>query len=143
MDRHSFLQDFQQRVLDMFRASPAADLERNLKALVSQTFNRLELVTRDEFDTQREMLEELSARVAALESSTPGVTDPSRPDTSPGSAADTASGPGQDRAAAAAGDRQTDDPPPLGPSPYDPPPLKPSAFETPPAIDPKGSGGSA
>jgi BMFP domain-containing protein YqiC len=137
LDRHSFLQDFQQRVLDMFRASPAADLERNLKALVSQTFNRLELVTRDEFDTQREMLEELSTRVAALESATAGATSPDRSGLAPGSEADASR--------AGAGERQPYDPPPLGPSAsaFDPPPLEPSPFDPPPVIDPKGSGGSA
>ena len=67
VDRQPFLHDFQQRLLDLFRASPAADLERNLKALVSQTFNKLELVTREEFDIQRDLLRELSARVEALE----------------------------------------------------------------------------
>lgn len=67
MDRQPFLQDFQQRLLDMLRASPAADVERNLKALVNQTFNKLELVTREDFDIQRDLLRELSARVEALE----------------------------------------------------------------------------
>ena len=67
MDRQPFLHDFQHRLLDLFRASPAADLERNLKALVNQTFNKLELVTREEFDIQRDLLRELSARVEALE----------------------------------------------------------------------------
>ena len=67
MDRQPFLHDFQQRLLDLFRASPAADLERNLKALVNQSFNKLELVTRDEFDIQIELMRELAARVEALE----------------------------------------------------------------------------
>lgn len=67
MDRQPFLHDFQQRLLDLFRASPAADLERNLKALVNQSFNKLELVTREEFDIQIELMRELAARVEALE----------------------------------------------------------------------------
>lgn len=67
MDRQPFLHDFQQRLLDLFRASPAADLERNLKALVNQSFNKLELVTREEFDIQIDLMRELAARVEALE----------------------------------------------------------------------------
>ena len=67
VDRQPFLHDFQQRLLDLFRASPAADLERNLKALVNQSFNKLELVTREEFDIQIDLMRELSARVEALE----------------------------------------------------------------------------
>ena len=68
MDRPTFLQDFQQRVLEMLRASPAADVERNLKALMGQTFNKLELVIRDEFQVQIDLLQALRTRVDALES---------------------------------------------------------------------------
>lgn len=68
MDRPTFLQDFQQRVLEMLRASPAADVERNLKALMGQTFNKLELVNRDEFQVQIDLLQALRTRVDALES---------------------------------------------------------------------------
>ena len=54
--------------------SPAADLEKNLKALMSQGFAKLDLLTREEFDVQIEVLartraklELLEARVAELE----------------------------------------------------------------------------
>ena len=54
--------------------SPAADLEKNLKALMSQGFAKLDLLTREEFDVQTEVLartraklELLEARVAELE----------------------------------------------------------------------------
>jgi BMFP domain-containing protein YqiC len=67
MEKQSFVHDFQQKLLEMFRASPAADLERNVKALMGQTFNKLELVTRDEFDIQVELLRALRTRVEALE----------------------------------------------------------------------------
>ena len=55
-------------------ATPAADLQKNLKALLQQQFARLDLVTREEFDTQskvlaraRARLEELEQRIAELE----------------------------------------------------------------------------
>lgn len=67
MEKQSFVHDFQQKLLEMFRASPAADLERNVKALMGQTFNKLELVTRDEFEIQVELLRALRARVEVLE----------------------------------------------------------------------------
>ena len=54
--------------------SPTADLEKNLKALMSQGFAKLDLLTREEFDVQTEVLartraklELLEARVAELE----------------------------------------------------------------------------
>lgn len=61
------LADAQARLAELLRASPAADLERNLKALLSQTFQRLELVTREEFEVERERLERLQRRIEALE----------------------------------------------------------------------------
>lgn len=67
MDKQAFLHDFQQKVSDLLKSSPAADIERNLKALMGQTFNKLELVSREEFDIQAAMLQSLIARVDALE----------------------------------------------------------------------------
>ena len=66
-DKPSVLEDIQSKMSELFRASPAADLERNLKALVTQALSRLELVTREEFDIQRELLLKLRAQVAELE----------------------------------------------------------------------------
>ncbi len=52
------------------------DLERNFRGLLDSAFERMELVTREEFDVQRKVLErtreklaELEAKVATLESS--------------------------------------------------------------------------
>jgi BMFP domain-containing protein YqiC len=74
MDKPSFLDDLQQRIDALIAATPATDLQKNLKALLTQQFARLELVTREEFDTQRrvlarsrEKLEALEKRVAELE----------------------------------------------------------------------------
>ncbi|PIV14409.1 MAG: phosphoheptose isomerase [Gallionellales bacterium CG03_land_8_20_14_0_80_55_15] len=54
--------------------SPAKDIEKNMRALLTQGFAKLDLVTREEFDIQaqvllraREQLTALEARVAELE----------------------------------------------------------------------------
>jgi BMFP domain-containing protein YqiC len=74
MDKISFLDDLQSRVSELIRQTPAADMQKNLKALLTQQFARLELVTREEFDTQskvlaraRSKLDELERRIAELE----------------------------------------------------------------------------
>ena len=74
MNSQAFLNDLQTRLTALLRASPAADVERNVKAMLTQAFQRLDLVTREEFDLQRELLarararlEQLEARVAELE----------------------------------------------------------------------------
>ena len=55
-------------------ASPAKDIEKNVKAMLQSGLARLDVVSRDEFDTQagvlaktREKLEQLEARVAEME----------------------------------------------------------------------------
>ncbi|MEN9315804.1 MAG: hypothetical protein RIS35_2197 [Pseudomonadota bacterium] len=67
MDKQPFLQDLQARLGELIRNSPAVDIERNLKALLGQAFQRMELVTRDEFDTFAQVLAALRARVDSLE----------------------------------------------------------------------------
>ena len=67
MEKQAFFQDFQQKVMDLIKVSPAADIERNIKALMGQTFNKLELVSREEFDIQAALLQSLQTRVDALE----------------------------------------------------------------------------
>jgi ubiquinone biosynthesis accessory factor UbiK len=74
MDKTSFLDELQSRVSELIRQTPAADMQKNLKALLTQQFARLELVTREEFDTQskvlaraRSKLDELERRIAELE----------------------------------------------------------------------------
>lgn len=74
-DRLGFLDELQARVMSLLQQSPAADLQKNLKALLTQQFARMDLVTRDEFDAQsqvlartREKLETLERRLAQMES---------------------------------------------------------------------------
>jgi BMFP domain-containing protein YqiC len=74
MDAATFLDDLQRRIDELLAQTPAADLRKNLRALLAQQFARLDLVTREEFDTQakvlartREKLTALEARVAELE----------------------------------------------------------------------------
>ena len=74
MAQNRFLEDISARVSDVLAASPAKDIEKNMRALLTGAFNRLDLVTREEFDVQakvlartRERLDELAARVAELE----------------------------------------------------------------------------
>ena len=66
--------DMQSKVEDAIRQSPAKDLEKNVRSLMTQGFQKMDLVTREEFDLQtqvlaktRAKLEELEAKVSALE----------------------------------------------------------------------------
>ena len=85
MEKTAFLDELQQRLSAMLAGTPAADLQRNLKALLTQQFAQLDLVTREEFDAQarvlartRERLEALERRLSELEAApeSPGADRP-------------------------------------------------------------------
>jgi BMFP domain-containing protein YqiC len=74
MSQTRILDDLSARISEFLAASPAKDVEKNLQALLSAAFAKLDLATRAELDIQakvlarsRERLTELEARVAELE----------------------------------------------------------------------------
>ncbi|CAM5180274.1 accessory factor UbiK family protein [Oligella ureolytica] len=67
MKAQSMFEEFQKGIQDLIAQSPAADIEKNVKAFMSQGFSKLDLVTREEFDVQVAMVDKLRERVAALE----------------------------------------------------------------------------
>ena len=74
MAQNRIFDDISARVSEVLAKSPAKDIEKNLRAMLSSGFSRLDLVTREEFDVQakvlartRENLVALEARVAELE----------------------------------------------------------------------------
>jgi len=69
IDKHLF-EDLNRRVADALRDTPAADLEKNLRALLISWFDRLDLVSREDFDVQRKLLERAQAKLAELEKRT-------------------------------------------------------------------------
>jgi ubiquinone biosynthesis accessory factor UbiK len=67
MQTNPWLEAFQKNVADLIARSPAADVERNVRAFMGQAFTKLELVTREEFDIQAEILAQVISRSQALE----------------------------------------------------------------------------
>ena len=61
------LDDIAARVSALTANTPAAEIEKNLRALLTGAFSRLDLVTREEFDVQREVLARTREKLAALE----------------------------------------------------------------------------
>lgn len=69
-----FFDELSAKLSELLDSSPAKDIEKNVRALLMQGFAKLDLVTREEFDVQaqvlsrtREQLTSLEARVAGLE----------------------------------------------------------------------------
>jgi BMFP domain-containing protein YqiC len=74
MQRSKLVEELASKLSELAAASPARDVEKNFRALMSAALGRLDLVTREEFDVQakllaraREQLVALEARVAELE----------------------------------------------------------------------------
>ena len=67
MAENRLFEDIDRRMRDILARSPAADLEKNLRALLQSAFSRLDLVTREEFDVQREVLARTRVKLAELE----------------------------------------------------------------------------
>jgi BMFP domain-containing protein YqiC len=69
-------EELNSRFAALVAASPAKDIEKNVKAMLASVFEKMDLVTREEFDIQaqllartREKLTALEARVTELEKS--------------------------------------------------------------------------
>ena len=74
MINNRILDEIAAKIRETLADSPAKDIEKNIKAMLQSGFAKLNLVTREEFDVQsqvllrtREKLTKLEAQVAALE----------------------------------------------------------------------------
>lgn len=61
------IEEIDQKLRAVLAESPARDLEKNLRALLTGLFSRLDLVTREEFDVQREVLLRTRENLTRLE----------------------------------------------------------------------------
>ena len=74
MLQNKFIEEITAKLSDLAAQSPLKDFEKNSHAMLSTVFAKMDLVTREEFDVQsqvllrtREKLVELEAKLAALE----------------------------------------------------------------------------
>ncbi|MEY3789461.1 MAG: hypothetical protein RLZ09_297 [Pseudomonadota bacterium] len=63
----SFLSELQTKISEVLQQSPAKDIEKNMKAMLNQGFSKLDLLTREEFEIQSDVLQRTRARLEALE----------------------------------------------------------------------------
>ena len=68
------LEEVSAKIGETIANSPAKDMEKNVKAMLGSAFNKMDLVTREEYDIQQQILiktrvklTELEARLAQLE----------------------------------------------------------------------------
>lgn len=61
------IEDVTAKLKEVFGQSPAGDIEKNLRAVLQSVFAKLDLVTREEFDVQQEVLLRTRQKLDALE----------------------------------------------------------------------------
>ena len=61
------LDELQSKLGQIMESSPAKDIERNVRALLTQAVSRLELVTSEEYEVQKLIIVQLQNRVNMLE----------------------------------------------------------------------------
>ena len=70
----SFINDLSNKIRELVKNSPLDDMDKNIHALIQGAFTKMELISREEFDVQaevlrntREKLTQLEAKLAELE----------------------------------------------------------------------------
>ena len=61
------LENLSAQISATLAATPLVDIEKNLRAMLMASFARLDLVTREDFEVQKELLVRAQARLLALE----------------------------------------------------------------------------
>ena len=68
MNDPKLLDEIESKLSDVLSSSPARDLEKNLHALLGAFFERFDVVTREDFEAQKRVLERARDRISELES---------------------------------------------------------------------------
>ncbi len=73
------LEELGARLSALIAASPAADLEKNARALLASGLAKLDLVSREEFDIQTRVLQRTREKLTALEARLDRLENPPDP----------------------------------------------------------------
>ena len=68
MLNQKFFDELSAKLSEVVNSSPAKDIEKNMRALLMQGFAKLNLVTREEFDVQNQVLARTRDHLSTLES---------------------------------------------------------------------------
>lgn len=68
-------EDVQKKVMEAVKDSPAKDLEKNVRGLMNQSFQKMDLITRQEFDIQMQVLAKTREKLEALEAKVQELTE--------------------------------------------------------------------
>ena len=61
------IQNLSNKIKHIIKDSPVSDMEDNINALLKSTFTKMDLVNREEFDVQTEVLKRTRSKLETLE----------------------------------------------------------------------------
>ena len=61
------IQNLSNKIKHIIKDSPVSDIEDNINALLKSTFTKMDLINREEFDVQTEVLKRTRAKLETLE----------------------------------------------------------------------------
>jgi len=61
------IQSLSNKIKHIIKDSPISDMEDNINALLKSTFTKMDLINREEFDVQTEVLKRTRSKLEALE----------------------------------------------------------------------------
>ena len=61
------INEISNKINEMIKSSPLVDVEKNINALIKSAFTKMELVSREEFDVQAEVLRNTREKLVLLE----------------------------------------------------------------------------
>ena len=71
----AFLQELSIKIKELIKNSPAGDLDRNIHALIQGALTKMELISREEYDVQTEVLKHTREKLNALEKKLETIED--------------------------------------------------------------------
>ncbi|SDY69613.1 accessory factor UbiK family protein [Nitrosomonas sp. Nm58] len=82
MINKNVLDEIGAKISEIVAQSPAKDIERNMRAMLTSMLSRLDVVTREEFDVQQEVLKRTRAKLTELEEKVAALENQLKPTTS-------------------------------------------------------------
>ena len=67
MINNQVINDLSNKIKDILKESPLGDADKNIHALFQGMFTKMELISREEFDVQAEVLRNTRAKLVQLE----------------------------------------------------------------------------
>lgn len=89
MVNKNVLDEIGAKISEIVAHSPAKDIERNMRTMMTSMLSRLDVVTREEFDVQQEVLKRTRAKLTELEEKVAALESQLKPASSDTGAGDT------------------------------------------------------